>query len=386
MMAHIRERAIQGQLKKRLRLWPVIGVLGPRQVGKSTLLKRLTDEGRYITLDLKQLRDEAVRAPDFFVASRREGKGLVAIDEVQKAPDLFDAIKASVDADRRPGTFILAGSTQFSTKVGIRESLTGRIGLVRLWPLTLSETCRRNPSTSVLRRLPVETSTAAEVQRRFLQGGMPGICFVRDASERRELINGWLETTCYRDMDQIVGLRIAGDKVLSVLKLIAANPDLTISECAREISVSVPTARKLIEALEILMVINRIRPWKTSSGKDRLLLCDSAIAHALGAERRVIEQVALYQEILCQYAFAGDALPTICYHQSRRGSFLDFVIEDARGLLALALVDTVSPSPYQLRCLNAFKLRNPKAKAWVVGPFSIYRDGDLEFVPWTTLL
>jgi predicted AAA+ superfamily ATPase len=299
ILAHIRTRLIAPQLKKKLKLWPVIGVLGPRQVGKSTLLRGQADESRYLNLDLRQLRAEAERAPDFFLASRREDRGLIAIDEVQKAPDLFDAIKASVDGDRRPGTFILAGSTQFSSKVGIRESLTGRIGLIRLWPLTLAEACQRKATASVFNRRPTVTSTAVEVRRRMTCGGMPGFCFVRDEADRRELIAGWIETTCYRDMDQIKGLRIPGEKVLTALRLIARHPDTTPSECARELSVSVPTARKLIEALEVLMIINRVSPWRESAGKDRWLLCDAAIAKHLGADSRACEQIVLHQKKTC---------------------------------------------------------------------------------------
>ena len=115
-------------------------------------------------------------------------------------------------------------------------------------------------------------------------------------------------------MEQIINLRITGEKALICLKLIAKNPETTPSLCAKEIGVSVPTARKLIESLEILMIINRVSPWKESSGKDRWLLCDSAIAHHLGASNRTIEQVVLHQEILCQYAFAGKEQPNIFYH------------------------------------------------------------------------
>ena len=94
-MAHIRDRFIVSQIKKMLKLWPVIGVLGPRQVGKSTILKGVTEQSRYLSLDIRQLRLEAEQASDFFIASHRDGAGLIAIDEVQKAPDLFDADMAT---------------------------------------------------------------------------------------------------------------------------------------------------------------------------------------------------------------------------------------------------------------------------------------------------
>jgi len=134
------------------------------------------------------------------------------------------------------------------------------------------------------------------------------------------------------------------------------------------------------------MIINRVPPWRDSTGKDRWLLCDAAVASHLGADSRTIEQIVLHQEILCQFAFAGSPPPTIGYYRSRQGSFVDFVLEDERGVLAILLVNSDTPKPYELRSIRSLTSRHPEMRAWVVGPFSHYQKGKLEYAPWTMIL
>jgi uncharacterized protein len=102
-----------------MKLWPIMGVLGARQSGKTTLLRDIISNGlksRYVSLDSKSLRDQAQRAPELFLSAEAEEFETLIIDEVQKAPDLFDALKAKVDLRRRPGQFILSGSPNFHKK------------------------------------------------------------------------------------------------------------------------------------------------------------------------------------------------------------------------------------------------------------------------------
>jgi len=387
-MAHTRQRFIIDVLKKRAKLWPVVGLLGPRQVGKSTVLKTLCGENYYFNLDLKQIREEASKAPDFFIESHRSDRSIVAIDEVQKAPDLFDAVKASVDNKKRPGTFLLAGSTEFSTKVGIRESLTGRIGLVRLWPLTVAELNQRSsPSVAMPLRRFAALSTPKNIAQRVEFGGMPGLCFIRNQAERDQLIEGWLETTCYRDINQIVGFRVRGETVRDALNIVARAPDVTTTQLAQQLGISTPSIRKLLDALETLMVITRMSAHPTGIGKDRFLLCDTAVAAYLGASSRDVRQIALYQELMCQYTFAGFPAPKISYYQSSRGSFVDFVLEDKRGIAATLIVDTATPKPYVLRALGNLKKKIPRIELFAVGPFSKVSESKsgIQFIPWTHL-
>ncbi len=113
-----------------------VGVLGLRQCGKSTLLSSLLGVPNQVTLDDQDAVEDARISAKNFLAKLPTP---LAIDEAQKVPALFDAIKLAVDRRRAPGKYFLTGSSQFSARLGIRESLTGRIGLHYLYPLTLAE-------------------------------------------------------------------------------------------------------------------------------------------------------------------------------------------------------------------------------------------------------
>jgi predicted AAA+ superfamily ATPase len=128
-------------LLRQAKLWPVVGLVGLRQSGKTTLLRDQLSIENFVTLDDDDNLVAALASPKIFLARQQSP---TIIDEVQKAPKLFDAIKLSVDRQRRPGQFYITGSSQFSSRLGIRESLTGRIGICQLFPLTLAE-ANQNP-------------------------------------------------------------------------------------------------------------------------------------------------------------------------------------------------------------------------------------------------
>jgi predicted AAA+ superfamily ATPase len=115
-MAHIRQRSMTGVVSKEMKFWPVICLLGPRQCGKSTLLRELflsPEKGTYRSLDPAAMRMNAENSPELFL--RQVESWPLVIDEAHKAPALFDEIKSIVDLKRRPGQFVLSGSVQFST-------------------------------------------------------------------------------------------------------------------------------------------------------------------------------------------------------------------------------------------------------------------------------
>src|ERR1700721_1690114 len=143
-MPHLRNRHLLSQIQKSARFWPVTGVLGLRQCGKSTLLNAILKLRNQVTLDDQDALEDAQISAKNFLAKLDTP---LVIDEVQKVPALFDAIKYNVDRNREPGKYFLTGSSSFSAKIGIRESLTGRIGLHYLYPLTLAEAHRKDFST-----------------------------------------------------------------------------------------------------------------------------------------------------------------------------------------------------------------------------------------------
>lgn len=201
-----RKRHIEEILSKRAKMFPVLGVLGPRQVGKSTFLMkqwRLAKAAVYVTLDKQELVVRARRAPAQLLVDESDHlKKHVIIDEAQKVPSIFDSIKALIDENRRLGAFTLSGSVDFSAKSGVRESLAGRMGITRLYPMTLRELSNQAftapwvsfnfDGDNQLKPKSVETWME--------RGGMPIFCHLSDLDERIGVVNSWLEALCYRDL------------------------------------------------------------------------------------------------------------------------------------------------------------------------------------------
>src|SRR3989338_457958 len=182
-MPHDRKRDALGQIRKLGSFWPVTGILGLRQVGKTTLLRKLAGVENFVSLDDEEMREEALHSAKNFLSKLTPP---IIIDEIQKAPSLFDAIKLKVDQRKIPGSYFLTGSSTFSSKLGIRESLTGRIGLLRLYPFTLSEVHQKEFETeraSFSHKKPPRFSSE-DVIRSLATGGLPVPVFTRDAEQR----------------------------------------------------------------------------------------------------------------------------------------------------------------------------------------------------------
>ena len=128
-------RPIRRALNIALQDTPVVCLLGPRQVGKSSLVKRAAPERTYLDLDNAELRATAIDDPLGFINSLPE---YVTLDEIQRAPELMRAIKISVDNNRKPGRFILTGSANLLRLPQLSDSLAGRMEIIRLHPLTES--------------------------------------------------------------------------------------------------------------------------------------------------------------------------------------------------------------------------------------------------------
>lgn len=374
-MPHQRSRHLLPQALKRLKLWPVLGVLGPRQVGKSTLLRDLLANElasvAYLTLDLKELQDRANRAPDSFLAERREMKQVktLILDEVQKAPPLFDAVKADVDARRIPGKYILSGSTEFSRKTGIREALTGRIGILRLYPMTVSECIQGSFTAPWTGKIPdAPTSTEAERAAYLERGGMPGICFLRSAEERAASFETWLDTSCFRDLQQIRSGRIDGQIARDILSTIATLEVPTLAEIASRLRMDARRIRVHLEALQALFILHRIDPHPAGVGKEEYLIFDSGVANHLGASLHQRLRIWAINECIAQHEYSGTFPLRLRYYRSPKKSRLDLVIEQGKRTVGCLLTDEASPGPYVLRTAKAFLKHLPGAEVWIVAP------------------
>lgn len=187
-----------------LKSFPVVIITGPRQTGKSTLIRDLLGQPdrRYLNLDDIDTLQRAELEPDALFA----GDEPVTIDEVQRSPNILLAIKRTVDGDRRPGRFLLSGSANLALHRAVSESLAGRAAYLTLFPFTLSEIRGRGDagrwSELLAKPEALEGTYAPATHWRdwVLRGGFPSVALADDADFRSSWFDGYERTYLERDL------------------------------------------------------------------------------------------------------------------------------------------------------------------------------------------
>ncbi|MBC7387137.1 MAG: AAA family ATPase [Cryobacterium sp.] len=323
-MPHLRARHAISQYLKLKSFWPVVGLLGPRQSGKSTFLREFGGLSSLTTLDDIRSREEAKHSPSEFLAKQSEPAG---IDEVQKAPALFDAIKLEVDRRKRPGRFILSGSTQFSSRVGIRESLTGRIGSLELHPMNLSELEGASQKTASSSRFSSDL-----LFRRALAGGMPVPAFMRDEEQRKLYWSSWVETTVLRDLPALYRSGFDTEFAFGILNRMGAVLREGELPTLRHFDGPARKVRAALETMEILFLLRRITCHASGVGKDAWIFMDSGLSAFLmgniqgaGATLSIVRHF-IWNEWSSHHAYAGKRLARV-YYKSAVGTPVDLIYD-----------------------------------------------------------
>jgi len=250
----------------------VVVVNGARQVGKSTLAEvvmRQTGNGVARFLDNPATRAAATEDPTGFVRH----DGLMLIDEVQRVPDLWLAIKHLVDREPTPGRFLLTGSARLLGLRSLPDALPGRSETIELWPLSQGE-IDDAPDGFVDAAFALGAELRAEpapLQRRdyaarVARGGYPE-AIRRDTTRRRErFFDGYLADLLARDIKQVADIERASD-MRRLVSLLAAQTGglLNLNRLASELRISAPTVRSYVEILETLYLIRRIPGWSANA-------------------------------------------------------------------------------------------------------------------------
>lgn len=388
-MPNLRNRHILQIVKKKLGALPILIIQGARQVGKSFLARELIPEhlkhSKYKTLDLKDDRTFANDNPDSFIASfSKEETGI--IDEAQKAPDLFDAVKASVDKDKRPGRFILLGSTEFSHLTKIRESLTGRVSRMKIFPFTLSESLHLPLRKTLLNLTDAPRVTRNDLMTYLERGGLPGIFAVRNESERAGLFQDWFELTLQRDIFQIKSFRPDPDIATRILQLLAEGEKSDFTNFAKKVGCTTQRFKSHIEALKTLFVIHEAKPSVGSTGGPVYHLFDTGLANFLEADFSTRLKTWIHLELLAQLSYSDDKMSRVEFYRTSKGKRIDFVVKTKSATTAILVLDKESVKMIDLEILRAYKRKYPTHKTIVLGStrLSLVKD-EIEIYPWETL-
>lgn len=291
-------RHLDAFAREALKAFPAVVIQGARQVGKSTFATQILQErpARFLTLDDETTRAAAAESPDALIEQADDAT--LVIDELQRAPELLLTIKASIDRDRRPGRFVLTGSSNLLRLSRTPDSLAGRAVTVGLRGFSQGEWGGR--IDDVVARImdgfdvsSVETATTrTEYIERIARGGYP------DAGKlagrmRAAWFDSYVDRLLERDVTDIAP-RVDPGRIAAVLRLLAANQagELVKARVARDADVPETSISAYLDLLETMYIVDRLRPWTPNltsreAGKPKVIVKDSGLALRVG---RVTEQ------------------------------------------------------------------------------------------------
>lgn len=317
------------------------------------------------------------------------------IDEAQKVPHIFDSIKALIDKNRRVGAFTLSGSVEFSPKTGVNESLAGRMGITKLYPMTLREINNLNFVDPWV-TFNFEASPplpAKSVETWLNRGGMPIFCSLADSDERISLINSWIETICYRDLKQLKHAEYDSEIAYYLIQHLATGSRQSLSQLALEFGTTPASIRKHLDALEALFLIYKIPSFENSRAQPEYYLFDAGVFNALRGEQSTIfsrhrNLISLViNEIYAQYEYSGKARPNLYHYRTRGGAEIDLVLKTKDQLVGIECTTSVDISAYKQRGMKSFLEKNDTAIGYFLAPVQkAYSLGKNIFViPWNNI-
>lgn len=392
-MPHDRRRHVVDLILKKLRFAPVVAIQGARQTGKSflarDLLKARLEKLVYVSFDQFSAREFATGNPETFLSQHRGARPLV-IDEAQKVPHIFDAIKYQVDRQRIPGQFLLLGSTEFSKLTLIREALTGRMSRVRLFPLNAAETLglpqKKITSASLLSDPP--RVGRADLTTYLERGGMPGIFAVRSDAERQSLLRDWLDLTAERDALLFPRVKIEPDLCMRIMEKVALLDEPDAGTIARALRRDLRRVKTHLEVLTSLFALHRLDPHPAGTGKPRYFLCDVAFARLLGASFERQLHTWLLQEQLSQRAYEEERATGLFYYRTPKGRVIHLVLESPGTLTAIKIFPEERVLARDLEILTAFRTKLAGQKTQLLGlggGTMLFRKEKVQIFPWEAM-
>lgn len=342
----MKPRILAKTILKALKTFPAIVVTGPRQSGKTTLLKALFSKShRFVSLEDPDIRMLAKAEPLSFL---EQNSPPVIIDEIQYAPELFSYIKSRIDQDRRPGQWLFTGSQNFTLMQGVSQSLAGRVCVLSLLPFSFAE--RTNNSSSArdtanwLKNLNIHQSCSEQISisELLLRGSYPEIA-VKKAVDRQLWCGSYISTYLERDVRNLAHI---GDlsQFERFLKLCATRTGqlLNLSDMAKDIGISAPTAKRWISILETGYQIYLLYPYYKNLGKrlvksPKLYFCDTALAsYLLGLHDKEVLmkspnfgnlfETLVINDFLKRFLHFGQ-MPSMYYIRTRDGLEIDLLLE-----------------------------------------------------------
>ena len=379
------ERIAKEALLRLAAQFPVVGVTGPRQSGKTTLAKAAFPHKKYVSFDDRTMRELAASNPRDFIAAFPDG---AIIDEAQKVPDIFDAIKLHVDSTRAlPGKYIVTGSSQFRLRANMTDSMAGRAAFLRLLPFSVKE----------LKTADVLSDNPYDI---IFNGQYPPLY----DKEKHFIPDDWYESyiDTYLDLDvrdQINPGNLSTFKKFIQICALRSGQLLSMDSIARDVGVSAPTIKSWLSILETSFIIHFLEPDTNNLGKNivktpKLYFVDSGLlCHLLRLESKeelllsrykgaVVETFAI-AELLKQRLNQGKKA-NLTFFRDDRGFEVD-TIADWKHTFAIEIKSTNAPehklAANTKKYLEMRQDANAKNAVFYLGDISMNING-MSYVSW----
>lgn len=379
-------RNSQTTLQRLAQGFPVVAITGPRQSGKTTLAKATFPNKPYLSFEDPDVRVLAEADPRRLLARYVDG---AILDEVQRVPQLFSYLQTHVDEHRQPGMFILTGSQQFGLLSGISQSLAGRVGMVQLLPLALSELSR-------VALLP------GGVDELLCKGCYPAL-YDRNLAPA-DWFSGYVSTYVERDVRQLINVRDLS-AFQRFLKMCAARSGqlLNLSSLANDCGITHNTAAAWISVLEASYIIHLLRPHHRNFNKrliksPKLYFCDVGLAAwllgihkpeevAFHAMRGSLFETMVVAEFLKRCWHDGK-LSNLYFWRDSSGLEIDLVLEQGERLIPVEIKSgTTIAADFTANLKKWQQLSGTTEQpAWLIhGGDQRFDTGTIQLLPWQDL-
>ncbi len=356
------QRALQSNVEKLLKTFPAIVILGPRQVGKTTLAKLIAHNVKkaFVYLDLEKHSHFEILSHNAEVFLQSHLKEIVVIDEIQRMPNLFPLLRAMIDEKRTPSRYLITGSASPDLLKGASESLAGRVAYFYLHPIGLHEL----PNTVTM-------------NKHWFRGGFPQALTIRNNTLLQVWLDAFVTTYIEKDLPFLFDIKFSTSTMRKLWSMLAHLQGcmLNAEKLGSSLDITGTTVKRYLDYLEAAFIITKLQPYFVNIGKrlvksPKIYINDTGLLHFLlrihtEKELSAHPSVGASWEgyVISQLLYAKDSRLDMYYYRTQAGAECDLVL--VRGHIIVACIEikyskspTVTKGFYQsisdLKCKRNF--------------------------------